>query len=165
MMNSLTIFSKLANVLVINEVDGEGNPVSLAILPDYNFNVDETKFELIKRHPIIKQYLKEQILNIVSNLNANIVGIENGLKIVDTKLKEGAVVTDNSVVNSSSLPKFVPTKDRLLAYHGVTKVIANRILNAMPDGGWNSKSEFLTDPKVSALEIDWGSDNEKPSDL
>lgn len=158
-----TVFSKLNNVLVFNHVYDDGTPYNLAFLPDYNFNVDARRFTHLKSHPVLKMYLDQGTITMVTDIKAKIEGQENGLNLVDTALKEGAVVTDNKVVESKAVIAYLPTKDRLLGYHGVTKVIANRILSAMPDGGWKSKADFLADPKVAAFEIDWSSENLKPS--
>lgn len=163
MKETCTVFSKLNNVLVFNHVSDDGTPYNLTFLPDYNFNVDARRFAHLKSHPVLKTYLDQGTITMVTDIKAKIEGQENGLNIVDTTLKEGAVVTDNKVVESSAAIAYLPTKDRLLGYHGVTKVIANRILAAMPDGGWGSKADFLADPKVAAFEIDWSSENLKPS--
>ncbi len=156
-----TVFSKFKNVVVFNHVFEDGTPYNVTILPDYNFKVDAQKFEHLKSHPVMQTYLDRGTLMKVTDIKAKIEGQENGLNIVDTALKEGAVVTDSKVVESSEAIAYIPTKDRLLGYHGVTKVIANRILASMPDGGWKSKADFLADPKVAAFEIDWASSNLK----
>jgi hypothetical protein len=158
-----TVFSSLNYPLIVEDLEENGRPFKLTLLPDYNFNVDSKLMEKAKKHPVIQQYILDGLIKPGVAIDAQIKGQENGLNIVDTPLKEGAIVTNNDVVNSSESPKYAPTKDRLISYHGVTKVIANRMLASMPSGGWTSKAAFLSDPNISKFEIDWSEENLKAS--
>lgn len=164
MKDLCTVFSKLSNSLNIQHVDDQGNLVNLTILPDYNINLDARKFAVIKKHPAIQYFLETGQLQEVAHINPKIAGEAKGLNVVDTNLKETAMVVDQNLVYDHNI-KFKPTKDKLTSYHGVTPAIATKLLENMPEGGWQDKKSFLNDPNVSQLEIDWNPSNLKPEQV
>lgn len=101
------------------------------------------------------------MLSEVKHMNTKIEGEAIGLKFVDTDLKEQAVVVDQNLVYATNLT-FQPSKDKLIAFHGVTSAIADKMLEKMPPGGWQDKRAFLDDPNIAKFEIDWNPDNIKP---
>lgn len=159
-----TVFSSLRNSLNIEHIDRQGKLVKLTLLPDYNINIDAKKYAVIREHPAVKMFLAKGDLVEVAHLNEKIRGKALGLDVVDTALKEEAIVVDQNLVYDTQI-KFKPSKDKLTSYHGVTPAIASKMLQAMPGGGWQSKKEFLADPNITKHEIDWGSDNLKPEQV
>jgi hypothetical protein len=163
-MTYCTLFSKLANVLNVQDIDEQGKLHNLLILPDYNINVNANIYAKVKKHPMIQMLLESGQLQEIQHLDAKIKGEALGLKIADTPLKEGAMLVDQNLVNDQNL-KFTPSKDKLKSYHGVTNQKANAILKSMPAGGWTNKQAFLDDPNVSKYEIDWSPSNMKPEQV
>lgn len=167
--NSVTVLNRTAGAYDFPYVDPKGgyeknlgmnmpNVCYCTLAPNITTAIPEYVFALIKNHPLFVQLAKKGQFQVLQREDLKITGAtKNGLLMVDDPIfGEGLTVVDYEQAHKKN-KAYVPSKDFLMQFKGVGKTTAEKILNAMPDGGWKDFTAMKS--AVNQLpgcgDIDW----------
>jgi len=128
------------------------------LAPNFTTAIPEEIFEQVKSHPLFAFNSARGYFHVVKREDLKITGAtENGmLKVDDPVFGEGLTVSDFKDLQKKD-KRYVPSIDFLMNFRGVGKATAEKILNTMPNGGWQDfttmKSAIRDLP--GCKEIDW----------
>ena len=109
------------------------------LAPNYTTAIPDEIFEQIKVHPNFSHLCATGKFHIVKREDLKIKGTTpQGLLVVnDPIFGDDLTLSDFDTIHQKS-KNYTPSADFLMQFKGVSKTVANKILNHMPESGWDN---------------------------